>query len=863
MNSTALVQSSMDFTEEQPFYIACNPSNIKETMPKLLPHQVEDIVKIERRYQVGKGYLITHGTGVGKTYIGLGVIKRFLVQGKKEILIIVPTDQKCNDWISEGSSVGIDIYKLKSIIDSGIRVSVCTYANYYQNEAILKTDKDLIVYDESHYLNQNQKGADTSCLAKHRLVANLPTAARGKATDILGSAPRMPDNMWNLNKRPEREAFEEKKKEWARAHFEQSINLIDKTKVLFLSATPFAYHKSIRYIDGCLYDIEEHRIEKMNEAPIYNVARGFDRFLVDNFGYKMRTNKLTKPDIDVDQGLLEREFFEKMQEDGVASTRILELDVDYSRDFIKVDSEIGDIIDEGISMLHTKTFQDKYKHLGQCAIKNFTYLRINQMLECIKAQKSIERIKQHLFLGRKIIIFHTYNHAKLNSPFKFDVDVIGKEHYNLYALKKDIERFEEEYPEYLNLDLSSLINVRDAIKKEFPDALEYNGIVPKKKRRVNIENFNDQNSGFDIIVVQTKAGREGISLHDRTGEKQRVIIDFGLPVAPTQAIQQEGRSYRFGTFSNAIYEYFTLQTSFERSAFAHKIASRARTAENLAMGNLARDLETAFKEGYQNFTESPPSIWQGRGGTEKDRVLRVDSEWDKAKTYYYQRQKANKKRKSGGMDYFATPEPLGFKMIEWCELKAGDTIMEPSCGTGSISRFTPPLAELTMIENHFASASIAEINSHGKMVIGDFEEYYVGNKADHVVMNPPFGKGGKTAFEHLEKACKHLGMNGGVLYCIVPNGPAMQKRLDAWYETRDFNEKHRLVLAGEMILPSCTFERAGTRVSTKIIKLFKWGWMPQNKFNINSKNEIYARQIDLSYCDNINEFFERIEHLKF
>ena len=38
-----------------------------------------------------------------------------------------------------------------------------------------------IVYDESHYLNQNEQGNYTSYLQKHKVVSNLPSSAKYKA----------------------------------------------------------------------------------------------------------------------------------------------------------------------------------------------------------------------------------------------------------------------------------------------------------------------------------------------------------------------------------------------------------------------------------------------------------------------------------------------------------------------------------------------------------------------------------------------------------------------------------------------------------------------------------------------------------
>lgn len=814
--------------------------NIANMLPKLYVTQHEDVAAIEKRFQEGKGYLCTNGTGTGKTFVGLGTVYRFWKQGKKNILIVVPTDKKAHDWIEDGAYVGIGVYMLQGINDKGHGVRVTTYANFYQNEALNSLHWDLIVYDESHYLNQNADGKDTVYLQQHREVSNIPSTARSKAIDILGTPPTWEEYK---NDRAIIDRYNER--------FNATVkNIVESTKVLFLSATPFAYHKNIQYADGCLFDINES-MEIKEKSSGYNDLSGFDQFMSEHFGYRMRYNKLTIPETGVDINLMERNFFETWKEKGVMSTRVLELDKDYSRDFVTLDSKLGKVIDDGMSLFWKPEVQDKYPLLSKVSTKKYNYNYVNQLLECIKAREVHVRIKQHISLGRKVVVFHSYNHSTVEHPFRFDFYKLLSEEdrYLIRDLEKELFAFSLEYPQYYNLDLSGLRNSRDAILDHFPNAKQFNGTIPKKKRSAYADEFNKDNSGVDIILVQTKAGKEGISFHDKTGNKPRVLINLGLPTAPTEAIQIEGRIYREGLFSNAIYEYMTLQTDFEKIAFGTKIAQRSKTAENLAMGNLARDLESAFKDGYIASSYMEPNLEQGTGGKESDRFIYSLTEFDKSKTFYYARQKRNAKNKAReGVDYFATPEPLGYKMVEWLNPQDNDAGMEPSAGHGAIARFFP-----TTTRNHFVEPShslIAElsINAKGNIEEMRFEDYWTGNKMKFIAMNPPFGTNGKTAMDHLAKAFKHLDLYGQLL-CIVPNGPTMRKRLEEFMETKEF-EKFQFV--GEIILPTVTFERAGTSVSCKILK-FQHNWCGDFKFN----------RIDLSHCNKVERFFDEIEHLNF
>jgi hypothetical protein len=76
----------------------------------------------------------------------------------------------------------------------------------------------------------------------------------------------------------------------------------------------------------------------------------------------------------------------------------------------------------------------------------------------------------------------------------------------------------------------------------FPKALTYNGTVSKKKRDAAKALFNDDNSGHDLIIVQSAAGEAGISLHDTTGKHQRVLLNLGMPIRPSPRSSRKAAS---------------------------------------------------------------------------------------------------------------------------------------------------------------------------------------------------------------------------------------------------------------------------------------------------------------------------------
>ena len=84
----------------------------------------------------------------------------------------------------------------------------------------------------------------------------------------------------------------------------------------------------------------------------------------------------------------------------------------------------------------------------------------------------------------------------------------------------------------------------------------------------------------------------------------------------------------------------------------------------------------------------------------------VESDFERAKTEYHKRQKRTQKNKSAeGTSYFATPEPLGQKMVEWADVRGGERLLEPSAGHGAIAQWVPENVALRAIEQSVELAS--------------------------------------------------------------------------------------------------------------------------------------------------------------
>lgn len=855
--------------------------NIREALPFLTEGQQDDVAFAEQRFarENGFGALFTNSTGTGKTFTGLGIVKRFERQGKTNVLIAVPNDKIIEDWINSGKHLHLDMAALPDTQSAGEGIVVTTYANLRENRTLADRQWDMVLLDEAHYLLANEAGEATQALdalraitmhpgggtawqrAKmiHRELADKLDAAkaehaalveRGKTVDLATEIYKA-DDKWKALLAEFQPKVEEQRELLAKVGQNRS-------RVTFLSATPFPYVTSIDYAEGYLFSFDDWGKAKI-EGRGYNQPDARGAFYIQHFGFRMRTGKLTKPDAAVDSGLMERNFNSWLKREKVLSGRILDVAADYDRKFILAPSALGAKVQEGFDFIRDSK---KYAPLMKYVRGTFTFLARQYLLEGMKATESLSYIREQLAKGRKVVVFHDYKKNEAKHPFRFVAS--GQEYayqdgkYTTVDLEQLAEEFRAERPDLVALPLDRLASPIDVFKREFgDDVLIFNGDIPKAKRRAAVKAFQNDESGKNLILVQSAAGKEGISLHDTTGKHQRALFNLGMPTAPMTAIQQEGRIYRQGQVSDAILRYFAIGTNWERWTFAGTIAQRASTAENLAMGEQARMLRQSFIDAFNEAGDyHAGDADEGKGGKVRDRATASDmDEFDRAKTYYFaQGKKTSRTKAAEGIDYFATPEPLALKMVEWADLQERDRVLEPSAGHGAIARFFPTGTMRTMIEPSEELVSKAKLNAPEVNAIHErFEDHDIHNKYEAIVMNPPFGSGGKTAMDHIEKAYRHLA-DGGRIVALIPKGPSMDKRLEKFlYEEDDKGRSVRpdIHLVASIDLPAVTFERAGTNVSARIVVL-------ERQFDKNLAQRI--QQVDRDYTDanSINDFFERI-----
>lgn len=849
-----------------------NMQNIVETLPYLLPQQQEDVLKAEtqffdpshadRDHAYGKGYLFTNGTGTGKTYTGLGIVKRFIKQGKGRILILTPSQQKVLDWTKDAKNLGIDLKPLESTKDKGEGAVITTFANLRTNKALMEDDFDLVVYDESHRIMENKNADETIGVRQHYMITNknedeairrlqslhplwIEQEELIKELDSLGKMMADPDMMQEeyAEKDSRKKQIETRLQEIRELQDkampeirEKAKKAVERTKTVFLSATPFNTIPSLAYTEGYIFSYPE---ENRNTVGSYNHRSPREQFLETQFGagYRFRygriENHVENPEALSQQEVQFSDYLENTLQ--TKSGRIIDSEYDYSRDFPTVTFEMASMFNNALQDVFDYG-SDKYSEIRDAFYNVFyNYNYSTALFETMKIAAIVPRIKQHLDMGRKVVVFHRRVSSKneLVPPFRLSLDMARsmastlkdsnpEEKEKKRLILKQIADFENDYSKLLQYEKTLNYSMpREQLAEVFgaDNVLYFSGKESKKAKDDAVRQFNDDNSGKNIIVIQEASGKEGISLHDTTGNHQRVLITLALPQSPITALQIEGRTYRIGNKSNAIFEYPLLGLNLETTLFGSKFNQQVSTTENLALGSKARNLRNAFAEGVMQHSGDIPLESQGVGGKEFDNAGKdVQDGFDKAVLDYYGTQKLKGKRNErAGIDYFPTPEPVGYKMVEWARLEDGEEVLEPSAGHGAIARYVPMSNGLTAVEPSQDLFSLLQLRAggNGRKFMNDiFENLNTVNKYDVVVMNPPYGQAGKKAIDHLSKAFDHLN-EGGRVIAIIPRG-STDNKFDKW-----LSETPSAAFVGEVLLPTSAFNRAGTSVSTRVVLVDK------------------------------------------
>lgn len=859
----------------------------------------------------GTGKTFT-GLGVAKRLVKQGKGRILIVTpSQKKVSDWIKDGRNLNMEIRDLDSIAKE-RGTTATTESGEGVVITTFANFGVNKKLLETKWDAVIYDESHRIMENKNGAETARSMQHYMMTNR---SENHCFLRLQETNKDYQKMKSLGERFDAERDKEVKRiqdEYKASHpsatprdvayatsrmlpkeingftpgdyasfpklgeihsefkkaFSHYINEVmpkleaqakaewKDTKTIFLSATPFNTRENLDYAEGYIFKYPE--VEKGGRMS------GRTQFYLDHFGaaYKFRYGRLeqstSNPEAVAKQ---EIEFSDYLQDTlGTMSGRIIDSPYDYSRDFPTVSPDHAEEFNQAVqdAVRGHGVLADAYRR----TIGDYNYG--SALFETMKVANIIERIKAHLNAGRKVVIFHRRVETKepLKPPFASMLEQAnrsialmkpGEEQKKAIQAVKD---FRKKYADLLEWEQTLDYSMpREQIAKVFgkDKVLFFSGKESTKVKDKAVDTFNSDDSGKNIIVIQEASGKEGISLHDTTGKHQRVCITLALPQSPITALQIEGRTYRIGNKSNAIFEYPILGLNSEMMLFGEKFNNQVSTTENLALGSQARSLRDSFANGILEHSGVVPIDQQGVGGKEFDAPKEQSTDgFDNAVLDYYSNQKLNSRNREG-VDYFPTPEPLGYKMMEWANMGEGDTVLEPSAGHGAIARYAPKGNQMVAIEPSQSLFTKLQLKAGGlgrKFQNTIFENYDISNKHDVVVMNPPFGTAGATAIAHLGKAFKHL-EEGGRVVALIPRG-STDKKFDKWID----GEK-TAVLRAEVELPDIVFKQAGTSVVCRVVVVDKI-----SKEAMRAKAG-YAEKVDLGgHYDKIEDFFEDLRDVE-
>jgi predicted RNA methylase len=173
--------------------------------------------------------------------------------------------------------------------------------------------------------------------------------------------------------------------------------------------------------------------------------------------------------------------------------------------------------------------------------------------------------------------------------------------------------------------------------------------------------------------------------------------------------------------------------------------------------------------------------------------------------------------------YFPTPEPLAERLVGMARIEPGNTILEPSAGTGN-------LIDAILKTHDDVRISYCEMNCflldilrakyegvNGVRFLGrdcfDIDTGQGENRFDRIIMNPPFERGQDV--DHVFRAWYSLLAPRGILTAIVSAG--VFSRTDK--KAKEFREFLRNSKAFVNDVAAGSFKSSGTGVESKIVQV--------------------------------------------
>ena len=175
--------------------------------------------------------------------------------------------------------------------------------------------------------------------------------------------------------------------------------------------------------------------------------------------------------------------------------------------------------------------------------------------------------------------------------------------------------------------------------------------------------------------------------------------------------------------------------------------------------------------------------------------------------------------------FYPTPDPIVDLLIESAGISAGQDVLEPSAGIGSIADKMREIgANVSVCEINYRLASILGLKGYrppapmgSEMTSCDCLDLVTG-QYDRVVMNPPFEKG--ADIKHITH-CFGLLRPGGILVSVLSSGYSFrnERKYVEFREFLDANEAEEIYLCDHDFTGRDSFRRTG--VNFKALRIVK------------------------------------------
>ena len=165
--------------------------------------------------------------------------------------------------------------------------------------------------------------------------------------------------------------------------------------------------------------------------------------------------------------------------------------------------------------------------------------------------------------------------------------------------------------------------------------------------------------------------------------------------------------------------------------------------------------------------------------------------------------------------FYPTPKNVAEHLVELAEIKEGNSVLEPSAGTGNLLDPISVKCDILAIEPLMENSDVLRRKGYNHSVC-TFEEFkeHTTQEFDRVVMNPPFS--GQRDIKHVLMAYDMLKPGGILVGIISENALYYQTELSEGF--RKFLKNHKGIVES---VPSRSFEESGTTIEVVIVKLVK------------------------------------------